>query len=64
LFEKILWLLALGADASALEAVFGVREVTICTGLCRSGMQSRKLHERFLAEVELIHVQEDELWPM
>jgi hypothetical protein len=38
--------------------------VTICTGLCRSGMQSRKLHERFLAEVELIHVQEDELWPM
>jgi transposase-like protein len=36
--EKILWLLALGVDASALEEVFGVREMTIRTWLCRSGM--------------------------
>ncbi len=62
LVEKILWLLALGVDASALEEVFGVREVTIRTWLCRSGMQGKKLHERFLAELELIHVQLDELW--
>lgn len=34
--EKVLWLLALGVDASALEEVFGVREITIRTWLCRS----------------------------
>ena len=31
LVEKIMWLLALGVDASALEEVFGVREITIRT---------------------------------
>jgi transposase-like protein len=62
LVEKILRLLALGVDASALEEVFGVREVTIRTWLCRSGMQSKKLHERVVAELTLIHVQLDELW--
>lgn len=62
LVEKILWLLALGVDASALEEVFGVREGTIRTWLCRSGMQGKKLHERFAAELELVHVQLDELW--
>ena len=60
--EKVLWLLALGVDASALEEVFGVREITIRTWLCRSGMQGRKLHERFMVELDLIHVQLDELW--
>ena len=55
-------LVALGVDASALEEVFGVREVTIRTWLCRSGMQGKKLHERFMAELELVHVQLDELW--
>jgi hypothetical protein len=49
-------------DASALEEVFGVREMTIRTWLCRSGMQGKKLHERFMAELELVHVQLDELW--
>jgi hypothetical protein len=62
LVEKILWLLALGVDASALEEVFGVREITIRTWLCRSGMQGKKLHERFMLELDLIHVQLDELW--
>jgi len=62
LIEKILWLLALGVDASALEEVFGVREITIRTWLCRSGMQGKKLHERFIVELELVHVQLDELW--
>jgi hypothetical protein len=57
LVEKILWLLALGVDASALEEVFGVREITIRTWLCRSGMQGKKLHERFMGELELVHVQ-------
>lgn len=62
LVEKVLWLLALGVDASALEEVFDVRETTIRTWLCRSGMQSRKLHDRLLVELTLIHVQLDELW--
>ena len=62
LVEKILWLLALGVDASALEEVFGVREITIRTWLCRSGMQGKKLHDRFMLELDLIHVQLDELW--
>jgi transposase-like protein len=62
LVEKIMWLLALGVDASALEEVFSVREITIRTWLCRSGMQGEKLHERFMLELELIHVQLDELW--
>jgi hypothetical protein len=31
LIVKIVWLLALGVDASALEEVFGVREITIRT---------------------------------
>ncbi|MDD5371005.1 MAG: hypothetical protein PHQ40_18145 [Anaerolineaceae bacterium] len=62
LVEKIMWLLALGVDASALEEVFGIREITIRTWLCRGGMQSKKLHERFMLELELIHVQLDELW--
>jgi len=54
--------LALGVDASALEEVFGVQEITIRTWLCRSGMQGKKLHDRFMLELELIHVQLDELW--
>jgi hypothetical protein len=33
LVEKIMWLLALSVDASALEEVFGVREITIRTWL-------------------------------
>ena len=57
-----MWLLALGVDASALEEVFGVREITIRTWLCRSGMQGKKLHEHFMLELELPHVQLDELW--
>lgn len=31
-------------------------------GIQRSGMQGRKLHERFMIELDLIHVQIDELW--
>lgn len=56
LIEKILWLLALCVDACALEEVFRVREITIRTWLCRSRMQGKKLHKRFLAELQLVHV--------
>ena len=54
--------LVLGVDASALEEVFGVREITIRAWLSRSGEQGRKLHDRMLVELELVHVQLDELW--
>ena len=62
LIEKILWLLALGVDPSVLEEVFNVSEITIRTWLCRSGIQGKKLHERYMLELDLIHVQLDELW--
>jgi hypothetical protein len=42
--------------------VFAVREITLRTWLCRSGMQGRKLPERFLAELKRVQVQLDELW--
>jgi hypothetical protein len=60
--EKIMWLFAVGVDESLLEDVFGVREITIRAWLCPSGMQGRKLHEWVMVELELIHVQLDELW--
>ena len=62
LVEKIMWLLALGVDASVLEEVFSVSEITIRTWLCRSGMQGKKLQDRFMLELDLIHVQLNELW--
>ena len=55
-------MLAFGVDASAVEEAVEVRESTIRTWLCRSGMQGKKLHERFMAELKLVHVQLDELW--
>jgi IS1 family transposase len=39
-----------------------VREITIRTWLCRGGMHGKKLNERFMAELDLIYVQLDELW--
>jgi transposase-like protein len=59
---RVLWLLALGVDISALEEVFTVRELTIRTWLARSGVQSMKIHERFMVQLDLLHLQLDELW--
>jgi len=39
--------LAMGVDISALEEVMAIRESTLRTWLVRSGVQGRKLHERF-----------------
>jgi hypothetical protein len=58
----VLNLLALGVDISALEEVLAIRESTLRTWLVRSGVQGRKLHERFFSGLELVHVQLDELW--
>jgi hypothetical protein len=60
--EKILWLFALGLDASAVKEVCGEREITIRTWLWWIGMQGRKLLERFMVKLDLIHVQLNELW--
>jgi hypothetical protein len=38
---------------SALVVVFEVREITIHTWLCRSEMQGKKLHERFLVDWQI-----------
>jgi IS1 family transposase len=54
--------LAMGVDISALEEVMAIRESMLRTWLVRSGVQGRKLHERFFAGLELVHVQLDELW--
>jgi transposase-like protein len=59
--ERILWLIGLGVDASALEEMFGIQEITIRSWLWRSGVQGNKMHERFMVELVLIHVQLDEL---
>lgn len=62
MIERVLGLLALGVEISALEEVFGIGESSIRTWLCRSGEQGQKFHERWLVELELIHIQLDELW--
>jgi len=54
--------LAMGVDVSALEEVMAMRESTLRTWLVRSGVQGRKLHERYFTGLELVHVQLDELW--
>jgi len=57
-----LQLMALGVDTSALEEALEIRESTLRMLLVRSGVQARKLHERFFQGLELGHVQLDELW--
>jgi len=59
---RILWLSVLGVDASALEEGFGVEEITIRSWISRSGENGRKLHDILMNELELVHVQLDELW--
>ena len=43
--------LAMGVDISALEEVMAIRESTLRTWLVRSGVQGRKLHQRFFSRV-------------
>jgi IS1 family transposase len=59
---KVLHLLALGVEVSAAAEVFGLHEMTIRTWLARGGAHGQKLQQRFFANLELSHVQLDELW--
>lgn len=59
--ENVLHALAVGMDISAVEEIFGVREMTARTWLTRGGAHGQKLHQRFFANLELAHVQFDEL---
>lgn len=55
-------LLGLGIDTSALQEAMGMQESSLRTWLTRSGIQGRKLHERFFKNLTLGHIQLDELW--
>lgn len=59
---RVLHLLTVGMDISAVEEVFNIRELTLRTWLARGGAHGQKLHQRFFANLELAHVQLDELW--
>lgn len=63
--EKVyhsLHFLALGVDVCAIEQAFKVRESTVRTWLTRSGEHGRKLHDYFVKDLQLEHIQLDELW--
>ncbi len=51
-----------GVDISTIEEAVFIRESTLRTWLCRGGQQGRNLHQRFLANLDLVHIQLDELW--
>lgn len=55
-------LLVLGIDLSTLQEALGIQESTLRTWLTRGGIQGRKLHERFFKDLDLTHIQLDELW--
>ncbi len=55
-------LLSLGMDPSALEEALEIRESTLRTWLARGGAHGRKLHQRFFTNLNLVHLQLDELW--
>ena len=57
----VLSALAEGLDPSAAERVFGYRQATITTWLSRAGEHAQTLHERFFCNLQLPHLQLDEL---
>lgn len=59
--ERVLHLPVGEVEISAIEEVFGIREMALRTSLSRGGLQGEKLHQRFFANQELGHVQLDEL---
>ena len=57
----VLSALAEGLDASAAERVFGSRQATIITWLTRAGAHAQTLHKHYFSNLQLPHVQLDEL---
>ena len=57
----VLSALAEGLDPSAAERVFGYRQATITTWLTRAGEHAQTLHERCFSNLQLPHLQLDEL---
>jgi IS1 family transposase/transposase-like protein len=57
----VLSALAEGLDPSAAARVFGSRQATITTWLTRAGVHAQLLHERSFCNLQLPHVQLDEL---
>jgi transposase-like protein/IS1 family transposase len=57
----VLSTLAEGLDPSAAERVFGFRQATITTWLSRAGEHSQTLHKHSFSNLQLPHVQLDEL---
>jgi IS1 family transposase/transposase-like protein len=57
----VLTALAEGLDPSAAERVFGYRQATITTWLARAGEHAQTLHEHCFRNLQLPHLQLDEL---
>lgn len=57
----VLTALAEGLDPSAAERVFGFRQATISIWLARAGEHAQTLHTHFFCNLQLPHVQLDEL---
>jgi len=53
--------MAEGVDLSAAERIFGHRSTTIASWLSRAGEHSQHLHKRFLLNLQLPHLQLDEI---
>ncbi len=58
---QVLSALAEGLDIAAAERIFGYRHTTITTWLTRAGEHSTTLHDCFLQNLHLPHLQFDEL---
>jgi hypothetical protein len=57
----VLTALAEGLDPSAAERVFGYRQATITSWLTRAGQHAQALHTRYFCNLQLPHVQLDEI---
>jgi transposase-like protein len=57
----VLSALAEGLDPSAASRVFGFRQATITTWLSRAGEHAQTLHKHYFSNLQLPHVQLDEL---
>ncbi len=58
---QVLSALAEGLDPSAASRVFGLRQATITTWLSRAGKHAQTLHTHYFSNLQLPHVQLDEL---